>query len=324
MRFGLTLEARMGRKPLNLVRRSLALLAVPLLMGTAEPPVPEAQPDVASPASVVPSLVAASPAPATPATAVPAPPEATAAAPAAPDATDTGAQLFMLKCMGCHTIGGGLLSGPDLKPMSGWPRANLLAGVKRMEKSVGPLSDDFVATMADFLLSPDAAARVTAAQQAMAVQQAAKLEAPSPEKGNALFLGRTVFAGGGIACAACHQADGKGGSMAASLEDAYTRLGEAPLLATCESPGYPVMRAIYTPRPVTKQEAVHLVAFLKSAAEKPKPPANPPLSVIGILGGIGLTVGMALRSGRKSNAGTRARMVAQAHQRRDMGRGRAS
>lgn len=193
-----------------------------------------------------------------------------------------------------------------------------------MEKSVGPLSDDVVATMADFLLSPEAATRVTAAQQAMAIQQAAKLEAPSTDKGSALFFGRTAFAGGGIACAACHQADGKGGSLATSLEDAYTRLGEMPLLATCESPGYPVMRAIYTPRPVSKQEAVHLVAFLKTTSETPKPPVHPPMSLIGLVGGIGLTVAMALRSGHKSNAGTRARMVAQAHQRRDMGRGRAS
>lgn len=263
--------------------------------------------------------------PAASAPAEPAPVAAAAApAPVPPEAVDKGAQLFMLKCMGCHTIGGGLLSGPDLKPMSGWPRANLEAGIKRMEKNVGPISDEFVATMADFLLSPDAAARVKAAQQAVAMEQAAKLEPPSPEKGGALFLGRTAFVGGGIACAACHQAGGKGGSLAASLEDAYTRLGETPLLATCESPGYPVMRAIYTPRPVTKQEAVHLVAFLKSAAEKPRPPAHPPLSTVGILGGIGLTVAMAVRSGRKSNAGTRARMVAQAHQRRDMGRGRAS
>jgi hypothetical protein len=100
-----------------------------------------------------------------------------------------------------------------------------------MEKSVGPLSDDCIATMADFLLSPDAAARVTAAQQAMAMQQAAKLEAPVAQiKASALFFGRTAFAGGGIACAACHQADGKGGSLATSLEyaSACDKAGSRP------------------------------------------------------------------------------------------------
>ena len=314
-RIGSKLNARMRWKNLNAFMHATTLLAVSLVMWGAYGQESGTKPP-AAPAASTESVAAVDP--------VPSAEPALAASPASPEATDPGAQQFMLKCMGCHTIGGGLLSGPDLKPTSGWPRANLLAGIKRMEKSVGPLSDDFVATMADFLLAPDAAARVTAAQQAMAMQQAAKLEAPSPEKGNALFFGRTAFAGGGIACAACHQADGKGGSMATSLEDAYARLGEVPLLATCESPGYPVMRAIYTPRPVTKQEAVHLVAFLKVASENPKPSAHPPMSIIGLVGGIGLTVAMAMRSGHKSNVGTRARMVAQAHQRRDMGKGRAS
>lgn len=311
--FGSSLKTRICWRFPGFALRSLTMLAAPLLAGIAHAQAPEAQTASTPPASAEPVLAPAAPAAGT-----------SADAPAAPEATDAGAQLFMLKCTGCHTIGGGLLSGPDLKPMAGWPRANLVAGVKRMEKNVGPLTDDAVETMTYLLLAPDAADRVKAAQQAMAMQQAAKLEPPSAEKGSALFFGGTAFAGGGIACAACHQAGGKGGSLAASLEDAYTRLGETPLLATSESPGYPVMRAIYTPRPVTKQEAVHLVAFLKSAAEKPRPPAHPPLSTVGILGGIGLTMAMAVRSGRKSNAGTRARMVAQAHQRRDMGRGRTS
>jgi len=265
------------------------------------------------------------PPPATPPSEVaPGSSEALTVVPSAPDAADAGAKLYMLKCMGCHTIGGGQLSGPDLKPMSGWPRENLEAGVRRMEKSVGPLSSEAVTELTDLLLSTDAAERIKTVQQAMALQQAATLEPPSAEKGEALFLGRTSFAGGGISCAACHQAGGKGGSMASSLEDAYTRLGEVPLLATCEAPGYPVMRAIYAPHPVTKQEAIHIVSYLQSVSEEAAPPLNPPMSIVGLIGGIGLTLAMGMRSGHKSIAGTRARMVAQAHQRRDMGRGRTS
>jgi mono/diheme cytochrome c family protein len=226
------------------------------------------------------------------------------------EAADLAVQLFQRKCIGCHTIGGGALSGPDLKPVATWPRAPLETAIIRMEKSVGPLSPDEVARIADYLLAPDAAERLKSEQERVAMQQAATLEPASPGTGRALFHGERAFAQGGMACSACHVAGARGGTLAASLTDSGTRLGEASLMSTIESPGFPIMRAIYTHHPVSKQEATHLVAYLEELSQEPaRQAAAIPLHAIGLAGALAFlaSVGWLYRRGP---AGTRARLVA--------------
>jgi mono/diheme cytochrome c family protein len=233
---------------------------------------------------------------------------------AAAETPDASAVAYMQKCMGCHSIGGGALSGPDLKNSAGYPRQTVVDAVKRMEKNVGPLSDTDVASLTDFLLDPKAGERLQAYQQMAAMQEAASLEPPNAAIGRDLFLGSRGFQNRGLACAACHQAGGRGGNLAASLEDSFTRLGEPSLMATSQSPGFPVMRAIYADRTVTKQEAMHLTKFLEEISAEPAPPANVPLHVAGVAGTVAV---MLLLGGatHKRAAGTRKRMVAEAQRR---------
>jgi mono/diheme cytochrome c family protein len=219
-----------------------------------------------------------------------------------------------MKCAGCHTIGGGALSGPDLKNAAGYPRQTVLDAVKRMEKNVGPLQSAEVESLTEFILDPEAATRVKKQQEQAALREAATLEPGSADKGRALFLGRVSFQNGGVSCAACHQAGGRGGNLAASLEDSYTRLGEQSLLATAQNPGFPVMRAIYEPQPVTKQEAIHLAKFLEEAAQTPATPLEVPLHLAGVAGTVAIMMLLG-RSRSKRAAGTRARMVAEAQRR---------
>lgn len=249
----------------------------------------------------------------------PAAADAQPAEPAAP--TDLAATAFAAKCMGCHTIGGGVLSGPDLKNAATYPRQTVLDAVKRMEKNVGPIGESDQVMMADFLLSADAGARVEAHRQQVMLQEAASMAPPNAELGRALFFGTTALSNGGAACAACHQAGGRGGNLAVSLEDAFTRLGAQPLQATAEAPGFPVMRAIYTPLPVTKQEAIHLVKFLEEVSGHPAPPARLPMHLAG-LGGTALALVLLGKTTAKRVAGTRARMVADACRRSDLGANR--
>ncbi len=234
--------------------------------------------------------------------------------PPTPPETDTMAGVYLMRCAGCHTIGGGALSGPDLRNAAGYPRQTVLDAVKRMEKNVGPLQSAEVESLVEFILDPEAAARVKKQQEQAALREAATLEPGSVEKGRALFLGRASFQNGGVSCAACHQAGGRGGNLAASLEDAFTRLGEQSLLATAQNPGFPVMRAIYEAQPVTKQEAIHLAKFLEEAALTPAPPAQVPLHLAGLAGTVAIMVLLG-RSRSKRAAGTRARMVAEAQRR---------
>lgn len=250
--------------------------------------------------------------------AAPAPEVAAEPAPVAAPPVDAAAAAYAMKCMGCHTIGGGVLSGPDLKNAATYPRQTVLDGIKRMEKNVGPISEEDLTMLADFLLAPDAAARIDAHRQQVQMREAASMAPPNAELGRALFTGRTAFANGGAACAACHQAGGRGGNLAVSLEDAFTRLGAQPLQATTEAPGFPVMRAIYTPLPVTKQEAMHVVKYLEEISATPAPPARMPMHLAGI-GGTVLVLVLLGKSTAKRVAGTRARMVIEACHRSDQG-----
>ena len=51
---------------------------------------------------------------------------------------DVAAQSYAQKCAGCHTVGGGKLTGPDLLPTRAWPKPELAAKIKLMEARVGP------------------------------------------------------------------------------------------------------------------------------------------------------------------------------------------
>lgn len=242
---------------------------------------------------------------------------ATPEAPADPAAqVDQAAAAYAMKCMGCHTIGGGVLSGPDLKNSAGYPRQTVIDAIKRMEKNVGPLSDADVTLFTDFLLALDAAERLAAHREQVQMREAASMAPADARIGEALFTGRMAFANGGAACSACHQAGGQGGNLAISLEDAFTRLGAQPLQATTEAPGFPVMRAIYTPIPVTKQEAMHVVKYLEEVSARPAPPARVSLHLAGV-GGTVLMLVLLGRSTRRRVAGTRARLITEACRRND-------
>jgi mono/diheme cytochrome c family protein len=55
-------------------------------------------------------------------------------------AIDEAAQNYAMKCAGCHTIGGGKLTGPDLLPTRVWPKSELFTKIKLMEQRVGPMT----------------------------------------------------------------------------------------------------------------------------------------------------------------------------------------
>lgn len=58
-------------------------------------------------------------------------------------------------CSGCHSLTGAKLNDPDLTPSTGWPQDQLEPAIKRMEKNVGPLTDEQVSAFAEFMKAPD-------------------------------------------------------------------------------------------------------------------------------------------------------------------------
>jgi ubiquinol-cytochrome c reductase cytochrome c subunit len=248
----------------------------------------------------------------------PVPPPA-APPPAATPKVDPYAAEFIRLCAGCHTIGGGVLTGPDLATAAKWPEPDRQVAVKRMEKNVGPLTPAEVQGLSALIASPDVQAKLQAAKQARVEEMAATLEPGDPKTGRALFFGEQRLASGGVGCYSCHAFNGRGGNMARDLTTVYARLGEQSVLSSAQQPAFPMMKAAYTGKPVTAQEAVHLVAFFKStpAGVAAAPPATDGLVVVHA--GAGVIVLLAavviVLAARARRGGVRARMVRDASRR---------
>ncbi len=225
----------------------------------------------------------------------------------APAKSDPAALLFSQKCAGCHTIGRGQLTGPDLAIAPTRAPAVLATNIKKMEDRVGPLAADQVGSLVALLRDAKAAARVQAAEDA-ALQSTVKLDPPSAAAGRRLFEGRAVLQNGGMACASCHQVAGRGGSMARDLTDVQKRMGTAALVTAVEQPSFPIMRNTYRIHPVTRQEAVHLAKFLETQAARPAVPSSSPVPLFGGAGAFLFLAGMGLFY-RNRNTGVRARLL---------------
>ncbi len=189
---------------------------------------------------------------------------ARASASASASAADPLAERFVSQCSGCHTIGGGKLKGPDLDKALGWSESSLSLAIGKMQKNVGPLAEADVKGYAALLRSPDVRARVARERARVAAELAAKLAPPDAGIGRALFFGKTAFANGGLACAACHRVAGDGGSLGPELTRLATKLDAVGMTSALEQTNFAVMRDAYREHPVTQQEAVHLAAFFQT------------------------------------------------------------
>ncbi len=225
------------------------------------------------------------------------------------------ADRFVTVCANCHTIGGGDRDGPDLAPATRGSEADLRAAVGRMSESVAPMTPGEIAEMVAFLRSPDVAARIDEAKKKALEESGEGLEPGSAAEGRALFLGSAAFSSGGIPCSACHAYGGAGGSLAVALDGAAAKFGPAGLRNAAASPSWPAMKAVYGIRPVTKQEAAHLVAFLSGEAPAAAAPAAAGPPWVPALGVLAAATALTALSLRRRNRGVRAALVREAHRR---------
>ena len=229
-------------------------------------------------------------------------------APAAPEAGDPAARLFVQKCAGCHTLGGGKLTGPDLNEAATWQTPALDQAIKRMEVKAGPLPDDQIAAIRDLLKAADARDRLKAESARAAAANAAKFDPPSADLGADLFSGRKGLANGGAACVACHSVDGTGGTLGPDLAGVYGRLGETPLVSAVEKSNFKIMDAAYRDHPVTTQEAIHLTKYFGTIAPG-QPPAASRVPAAGALAGLALVAVLGLMYRRSRGTGLRKGLV---------------
>jgi mono/diheme cytochrome c family protein len=220
--------------------------------------------------------------------------------------------MFLQKCAGCHTVGRGKLTGPDLNEAATWAVPDLTRTIKTMEKKVGPLSDDDVARLADLLKDAKVKERLEAEEDRAAAAEAVAFGPPSAETGAALFSGRAPLANGGAACVACHVVNGRGGTLGPDLTAVYARLGEAPLASACEKTNFKIMSAAYKDHPVTKREALHLTKFFAAVGEAPAPLADPPVAAYGAAAAL-VCLGALAFAYRKRAPGVRRSLVRRRH-----------
>lgn len=206
---------------------------------------------------------------------------------------DPVAGRFAVTCAGCHSLSGVKLNGPELTPATGWPLDQLKTAIKRMEKNVGPLTDEQVAAIADLMKSPDLRERIQAEQERIQAQFLAKMAPPDPVLGRALFLGQEPLRNGGLACAACHAVAGVGGNLGKDLTGIFARMGgETPLISAIEQAAFKIMAPHYKRHPITKQEAMHLSRYFTTLDPKLTIPTQAAALPLG--GGVALAVGIGL------------------------------
>ena len=228
-----------------------------------------------------------------------APTAAPAAAPAGesdePAAPDLVAAKFLTGCSGCHTLTDAKLNGPGLLTASRWPAQQLQTAIKRMEKNVGPLKEDELVALADFIKDAKAPQRLAAEQVTMQARFLAKMAPADAALGARLFVGSLGFRNGGIACAACHSVSGAGGNLGPDLTPIFAKMGgKTALISAIEKANFKIMAPHYQRHPVTTQEALHLTEYFSTLDAKAALAARPTFDMAGTgLAGLllaGLTV----------------------------------
>jgi len=224
---------------------------------------------------------------------------------------DVAAQSYAQKCAGCHTVGGGKLTGPDLLPTRAWPKPELAAKIKLMEPRVGPLSENELAQFVELLQDSRAQDRIRIAQELASKAVAATLEPASESIGKKLFEGTTQLTNGGIACITCHRAGAQGGTFGPDLTSLHTRMGKVAMISANQQTQFLVMSGTYKNQPITAQEAVHFAEYLSNPELMPNASMEDNAPMIGtVLGVISLLVVVGLYRKRSRNGYSRQRGIA--------------
>jgi mono/diheme cytochrome c family protein len=180
---------------------------------------------------------------------------------------------FLTSCAGCHTVGKGKLTGPDLISSAKWPKPDLKAAIKRMEPKAGPLTEEEIEGLALLISDPQVLPKLEAEEAKMAQMFAAKMDPASAEVGQALYEGRLPLKNGGLACAACHTMGAEGNILGPDLSRVSSKMSEIALSSAIEKSSFKIMDAAYREHPVTKQEAMHVAKYLSQKNPEHRPMA---------------------------------------------------
>jgi mono/diheme cytochrome c family protein len=201
------------------------------------------------------------------------------------------ATFFRSNCYTCHTIGGGRLTGPDLKEVTSRRDRSWLLTFLLNPKDVIDSGDEYARQLlqeARGVIMP----RVPGMDRARAeslldlIESESRLEEshfrglevsdrplrPADiQAGSDLFHGRRSLDGGGPPCLTCHAVTGTavfGGGIGPDLTKAFERLGgRRALSAWLLAPQSRTMAVVWAGQPLTPEEISQLAAFLEERAK---------------------------------------------------------
>jgi mono/diheme cytochrome c family protein len=228
------------------------------------------------------------------------------------------ADYFRQNCASCHTIGGGRLTGPDLKDVGArkdrdWlvrfivnPQVLLNQGdayaLKLQQEARGvvmPAISGMTRDRAEALLTLIEAESKLEKSQFVGLQITDRPFTPDEiEAGRRLFRGSQRLANGGPACVSCHTmravAALGGGRLGPDLTRVFERLEDRRNMAAwLTAPATPVMQPVFRKHNLQPEEILPLVAFFEhSAKEGGEDQSAAPLTflLIGLAGAVAALV----------------------------------
>jgi cytochrome c2 len=202
------------------------------------------------------------------------------------------ADFFRQNCTNCHTIGGGRLTGPDLKNVTtrqsrAWlaefmvnPQAMIDKGdpqaLKLQEEARGvvmPRVAGLTPALAQTLLNLIEAESKLPKSQFAGLEISDRPFTPAEiARGRALFTGQSRLTNGGPSCTSCHTVRGVsalgGGRLGPDLTQVYGRLqGRKNLASWLLAPATPTMQPVFRKQALRSDEILPLVAYLEAAAK---------------------------------------------------------
>lgn len=232
-------------------------------------------------------------------------------------AADEAASYFRQNCMSCHTIGGGRITGPDLKDVAQRKDRQWLARFIENPKQFLDGGDPYAAKLKEeargVMMPPIPGITIDRANSLLDLIAAESLLEKSQFAGLSIgdqpfthadivaglniFLGTKRLQNGGPACISCHtiiDVGGLGGGqLGPDLTKVYERLqGRKALASWLQSPATAMMRPVYLDKALSNDEIVSLVAFLENSAEKPVGPSETPEVGFFLLGMVGAVFGI--------------------------------